>query len=133
MIEQKKNREIEMAKKGNENRKQGTIWEKEAKEFLEKKNFEILQENFHSRYGEIDLIAKQGKYLVFVEVKYRSNEKGGHPLEAVDARKQQHICKTAEYYCLCQGYGENVPCRFDVIGILGTKIIHIENAFPFQK
>ena len=72
------------------------------------------------------------KLLVFLEVKYRKSEAGGHPLEAVDRRKQRRICKTAVYYCLHYGYGEYMPCRFDVIGILGEEIIHVEDAFPFQ-
>lgn len=121
-----------MAKAGNKNRSQGMAWEQQAAEYLEEKGYQILHRNFYSRYGEIDLIVREGKYLVFLEVKYRKDAKGGHPLEAVDIRKQRRICKTAAYYCLRYGYGEHTPCRFDVIGILEKEIIHIENAFPFQ-
>lgn len=108
-------------------------WERQAAEFLENKGYQILHRNFCSRYGEIDLVARQGRYLVFLEVKYRKDEKGGHPLEAVDRRKQRRICKTAMYYCLRYGYGEDTPCRFDVIGILGTEIMHLEHAFAFLE
>ncbi|EOS21464.1 hypothetical protein C806_04447 [Lachnospiraceae bacterium 3-1] len=122
-----------MAKTGNENRKQGIAWEHWAAEFLKEKGYQILHTNFYSRYGEIDLIARQGTYLVFLEVKYRKNIKGGHPLEAVDVRKQRRICKTAAYYCMRYGYGESTPCRFDVIGILGEEMFHVEDAFPFRQ
>lgn len=121
-----------MGKAGNKNRSLGTAFEQKAAEFLKEKGYQILEANFRSRYGEIDLVAKQGKYLVFAEVKYRKDGKGGHPLEAVDRFKQRRICKTAEYYRFRHGYGEETPCRFDVIGILGTEIIHVEHAFPFQ-
>ncbi|MCI8482889.1 MAG: YraN family protein [Lachnospiraceae bacterium] len=118
-----------MGKTGNKNRKTGSFWEGQAAEFLQNKGYEILHRNFTSRWGEIDLVARQGDYLVFVEVKYRKDSSGGHPLEAVDGFKQRRIFQTAKYYCLRFGYGENTPCRFDVIGILGTEVIHVENAF----
>ena len=121
-----------MAKTGNQNRRLGMGYEQQAADFLEARGYQILHRNFYSRYGEIDLVARQEKTLVFLEVKYRNSEAGGHPLEAVDRRKQRRICKTAVYYCLHYGYGEYMPCRFDVIGILGEEIIHVEDAFPFQ-
>lgn len=121
-----------MEKQGNKNRSVGMVYERRAEEFLEKQGYQILHRNFHSRYGEIDLVARQGKMLVFLEVKYRKDETGGHPLEAVDWRKQRRICKTALYYCLRCGYGETTPCRFDVIGILGEEIIHVEDAFYYS-
>ena len=113
-------------------RKTGAAYEEKAAAHLSGLGYEILERNYRCRQGEIDLIAKDGGTLVFLEVKYRRDAKGGHPLEAVDIRKQRRICKTAAYYCLRYGYGEHTPCRFDVIGILEKEIIHIENAFPFQ-
>ena len=118
-----------MGRIGNTSRSQGMSRENQAAEFLERQGYQILRRNFSSRYGEIDLVASQGNYLVFVEVKYRKDDRGGHPLEAVDKRKQQRIRKTAEYYCLRYGHGEQIPCRFDVIGILGEEIVHIADAF----
>lgn len=117
---------------GNHNREKGIRYESLAAEFLEKKGFQILHRNFCSRFGEIDLVARHGTYLVFVEVKYRKDNRGGHPLETVDVRKQRRICKTADYYCLRYGYGEDTPCRFDVVGIAGEEVIHVENAFYYQ-
>ena len=124
---------VNLGKAGNENRSLGMAFEQQAAEFLKEKGYQILTANFRSRYGEIDLVARQGKYLVFVEVKYRKDIRGGHPLEAVNLSKQRKICRTAEYYCLRYGYGEETPCRFDVIGILGTEMIHVEHAFSFRR
>ena len=111
----------------------GTAYERQAGAFLSEQGYEILQYNYRCARGEIDIIAREGGYLVFVEVKYRKDIRGGHPLEAVNLSKQRKICRTAEYYCLRYGYGEETPCRFDVIGILGTEMIHVEHAFPFRR
>lgn len=100
-----------------------------AADYLQGQGFQILDHNFSSRFGEIDIVAREGNYLVFAEVKYRATDSGGHPLEAVDLRKQRRIGKTADYYLLRYGYGENTPCRFDVVGIIGDEIIHVRNAF----
>ncbi len=113
-------------------RQEGYIQEQRAEEYLKGKGFRILKRNFYSRYGEIDIIAKDGEYLVFVEVKYRKNDRSGHPLEAVDIRKQKRICKTADWFCKRYGYQDGIPCRFDVIGITMCDIQHVENAFLYQ-
>ena len=86
------------------------------------------------RQGEIDIIARDGRYLVFVEVKYRRDGQTGDPLEAVDRAKQRRISRTAQYYCLTHGYGETTPCRFDVAAVLGTdgEVRLVRNAFEFQ-
>lgn len=118
-----------MAERVISNRRKGTQYETKAAEYLKAQGFEILQKNFSSRFGEIDLVAREGRYLVFVEVKYRATARGGHPLEAVDAGKQRRIRKTADFYCLRYGYGEDTPCRFDVVGIIGEEMIHVRNAF----
>lgn len=115
--------------KGNNKRKTGYEYEAVAAEFLKIKGYRILTQNFYTKFGEIDLIAQDGEYLVFVEVKYRANGESGHPLEAVNTRKQQRIKKAAQFYLIRYGISVDVSCRFDVIGILGEEIIHIENAF----
>lgn len=120
-----------MDKKEGNSRAEGYCWEQKAAEFLEQKGCEIVTRNFYSPFGEVDIIARDGRYLVFVEVKYRRNSRTGSPLEAVDYRKQRRICKTAAYYCLRHGYGEEVPVRFDVIGITEEGILHVEDAFYF--
>lgn len=94
--------------------------------------YEIVAYNFRCRYGEIDIIAREGEYLVFVEVKYRKNANSGNPFEAVDRKKQRVISRVASYYCLTHGYGETTPCRFDVVAILGEKIEVLKNAFEYR-
>ena len=81
--------------------------------------------------GEIDIVAKDGEYLVFVEVKYRASEEAGNPLEAVTKAKQRTISKVAVYYRMTHGYGEFSPCRFDVVAVLGDKIRLVQNAFEY--
>lgn len=109
----------------------GEKWEKRAGEVLAQQGYQILEYNYRCRTGEIDLIAREGNYLVFCEVKFRDNTETEHPLEAVDCRKQRVISKAAAYYLYTHHMGE-IPCRFDVIGILGEKIIVMKNAFEFQ-
>ena len=118
-----------MANRGNSSRERGAKYEELAAEYLQKQGFQILQRNFSSRFGEIDLIAREGRYLVFVEVKYRKDISCGYPEEAVSARKQQRIRHTASWYLYRHGYGEDLPCRFDVVSITGEKISLIRDAF----
>lgn len=108
----------------------GSNYEKIAGQYLEQQGYQIIEYNFHSRYGEIDIIAKHQGYLVFVEVKYRENDKSGHPLEAVSVSKQRTISKCAFYY-LQKHKVQEESVRFDVVGILGNKIQVIQNAFDF--
>lgn len=113
-------------------RKIGTEKEGLAAEFLEKKGFRILEKNFSCRQGEIDLIARaKGQILVFVEVKYRADDKNGWPEEAVNYQKQRKIRKAAEVYLYQNRHFMEWQCRFDVVSILGNEIRQIENAFGF--
>ena len=76
-----------------QNRRQiGTEEEALAAVFLKAQGYEILEQNFRCRLGEIDIIARDGSALVFIEVKYRRNAAYGTPAEAVNLRKQQKIC-----------------------------------------
>ena len=110
----------------------GTAYEKLAGAYLEQQGYEILEYNYRCRMGEIDIVARQGGYLVFVEVKYRADSTVGNPFEAVNRSKQRTISKVASYYCLTHGYGMDTPCRFDVVAVLGEKIELIQNAFEYQ-
>ena len=109
-------------------RKTGGSYEKAVGFYLEQSGYEILQYNYRCRLGEIDLIAKDGEYLVFCEVKYR--RKGGlsRSLEAVGSKKQITIARCAKWYLMEQRL-RDVPCRFDVVGIDGQKIYLIKDAF----
>ena len=113
-------------------RKIGAGYEKMAADYLVMHGYEILEYNYRNRTGEIDLIAREGEYLCFVEVKYRKNNSSGSPLEAVTKRKQQNISRVAKHYLLSHGYDEWTSCRFDVVGITGTEIELVQNAFEFS-
>lgn len=115
--------------KAGNNRKIGTEKEKKAGRYLETQGYHILEYNFYSRYGEIDLVAKDGEYLVFAEVKYRSSEKNGYPEEAVDTRKRKKIIRTAQFYLLKNGLSVDIACRFDVVVILKDEVRLIKDAF----
>lgn len=108
----------------------GSIYEKIAGMYLEEQGYVILEYNMQCKAGEIDIIAKEGEYLVFVEVKYRSTGSCGDPLEAVSVSKQKNISKCAVFYLKKHGLWD-MPIRFDVIGVLGEQITLIRNAFPF--
>jgi putative endonuclease len=110
----------------------GTAYEKAAGAYLKEQGYEILEYNFRCRFGEIDIVAKDGAYLVFVEVKYRQGTAAGTPLEAVDYKKQRTISRTAVRYCCTHGYRENTPCRFDVVAVLGQEMKLVKNAFDYQ-
>ncbi len=110
----------------------GRKFETVAADYLEGKGYDILERNYRCPFGEIDVIAKSGDYLVFVEVKYRGSSAWGLPEEAVDRRKQRRISRAALSYYGRNGYEQEIPCRFDVIGVDGKGgISHIENAFDF--
>lgn len=112
----------------------GQIGEDAAAFHLEMKGYEVVARNYHSRFGEVDIIAKNEKYLVFVEVKTRTNGAEAQPKEAVDALKQKRLVKTAMIYL--SERGADLQPRFDVIEVwierkIGTILAlnHIENAF----
>lgn len=108
----------------------GTSYERIAGAYLAKQGYKIIEYNFYSRHGEIDIIAMHQGYLVFVEVKYRKDSTSGHPLEAISISKRHRISKCATYY-LKKNRLDDVPVRFDVVGILDDKIEVIQNAFDF--
>ena len=113
-------------------RRVGTEYERQAAEFLTGLGYRIVEMNYRGRRGEVDLIGWEEGYLVFIEVKYRRDNSCGTPLEAVHAKKQKRICRTASYFCLKHGYPDTTPCRFDVIAMTGKdEIVHIKNAFTY--
>ena len=102
-----------------------------AADFLKQKGYKILELNHKNKIGEIDIIAQDKDYLVFIEVKARLSRAFGDPLEAVDFKKQQKLIKVAQLYLILKHKIE-AKCRFDVVSILGDEnleITHIENAF----
>lgn len=110
----------------------GKLWEIEAANFLRKKKYRLIEANFKTRFGEIDLICKNKKYICFVEVKQRNADSIAEPREFVDYKKQQKIIASAKLY-LAKNNTVLQP-RFDVVEIYtdNNKVIsikHLENAF----
>ena len=95
----------------------GVVGEELASHFLSAKGYKILLKNYECAIGEIDLIAKESGYLVFIEVKTRRSLAMGLPAESVTFQKRHQIVKTAEYYVKRYGI-KDVPCRFDVVSVL---------------
>lgn len=110
-------------------RKLGARVEQLIKEYLLASGFDILEMNYRCRQGEIDIIAKEREYYVFIEVKYRSTLRYGTPQEAVGIAKQKRICSAAKYYLYTHNLGEFTPARFDVAAVMGNKISYMKNAF----
>lgn len=103
-----------------------------AARYLIQKNYQIIERNFRSKLGEIDIIARQGKTLIFCEVKTRLSSSYGHPFEAVTTNKQNKIRKVAELYLVkAKNTLHNYDSiRFDVISVTAAvNVEHIENAF----
>lgn len=110
------------------NKLKGDLGELRAVNYLKKEKYKILETNYRNLVGEIDIIAKKDKFIVFVEVKARETYAFGNPSEAVNRTKQYKIRRTAEGY-LKEKHCYDSPCRFDCIEIVGDKINHIEDAF----
>ena len=89
--------------------------------------------NYRCRFGEIDLIARDNEYLVFIEVKYRKGSWSGRALEAVNFAKQKTICKVARYFLAVEYHNVDIPCRFDVVGIDDKKVYWVKNAFEYMN
>lgn len=106
----------------------GTEYEQKAVRYLEKNGYRILQRNYRCKMGEIDLIAEEEGYFVFLEVKYRKDRKMGYGAEAVDYRKQQRIIKSANWFLMSHGIIDR-PCRFDVLSFDGENATLIRDAF----
>mgnify|MGYP000276404647 CR=1 FL=1 len=101
-------------------RSKGIAYEQVALHFLASKGLKKIDQNFASRYGEIDLIMKDDTAIVFVEVRYRENNRHGTPSETINKPKQRKIIKTAQYY-LSKHKLWHMNCRFDVVAITSSK------------
>lgn len=95
----------------------GQSGEKIAADFLHRRGYAILVRNYRRRTGEIDIIAREGEMLVFIEVKTRSGGAYGSPAAAITPRKQRQISRTAQYYLAEQDLFDT-PARFDVITVV---------------
>ena len=113
----------------------GQWGEEQAAQWLTQRGWRILAKNFRCRMGEIDLVAENGTYLAFVEVKLRKDDRFGSACESVTPAKQRRLRVAAEYYLM--GHPTELKPRFDVAEVYAAQGIHtkqpdiyyIENAF----
>jgi putative endonuclease len=97
----------------------GASGEDIATEYVQKQGYTVLERNFRCKLGEIDIIAKDGAQMVFVEVKTRTSSLFGTPLEAITRKKLLSLVKSAEYYLLTNKLGQNY--RIDAVEIVMRK------------
>ena len=114
----------------------GKLGEDFACRELQRRGYRILDRRFRTKGGELDIIARDGAVLVFVEVRSRSGGSFGTPFDSVTWQKQHRLCRMAATY-LGQKHLADMACRFDVVGVLGTAagtftVEVIKNAFEFH-
>ena len=114
----------------------GTLGEDAAAEYLKKKKYKIIERNHKNTYGEIDIIARYKKDIIFVEVKTRRSDEYGRPYDAVNYYKQNRIIRAAKSY-LYKNKIFDINVRFDIVEVYGVmsdtgfkldEVIHIKNA-----
>ncbi len=112
-------------------RRAGMEQESLAAAYLKRAGVQILERNYRTQKGEVDIIGEDGEYLVFFEVKWRSQNGSGYASEAVDRRKQRQICVVADYYLYENAIPQDQGIRFDAIAVDGEKIEWIKDAFSY--
>jgi putative endonuclease len=121
----------------NHNKQLGSQGETLVCDYLRRHGYEILETNYASRYGEIDIIAREEGDICFIEVKTRSDDSLGDPLEAITPAKRRKIERMAQWYLTEQNW-EDVNARFDAVSVLGNsigvcEIEIIKNAFELGE
>ncbi|HZK18771.1 MAG TPA: YraN family protein [Clostridia bacterium] len=112
----------------------GRLGEEKAEKYLIKNGWEIIERNYRTRYGEVDIIAREDDEIVFVEVRARSSGSFGTPEESITFKKQLKIKNMAKYYLSVNNLNR-IGCRFDVVAIIfdgSGKLLrfnHIRGAF----
>jgi putative endonuclease len=107
----------------------GAIAEQKACIFLQAKGLRLVTRNYHSPYGEIDLIMQDKDEIVFIEVRSKKQSYYGSAIESIDKIKQRKVLKSASYYLQRHKVLHTTNCRFDVIGCSPTTIEWIKDAF----
>ncbi len=100
--------------------KTGYAAEQLACDYLIKQGLLLIEKNYKTQLGEIDLIMRDNRMLVFIEVRYRKNDLYGGALESIHWHKQQRIIRAAKNYLIRFRLNEKCPCRFDVVGVSGN-------------
>ena len=113
-------------------REEGLRGEETAIKTLKRRGYKIVERNYRTRLGEIDVIAEEGGCLVFVEVKKRNTTLFGEAVCSIDERKKRHIVRTALFYLKTHRCGDR-SIRFDVIGIDSDQIKLVKNAFLVEE
>jgi putative endonuclease len=106
----------------------GAQAEARAAQYLQRKGYRVVDRNWTCRGGEIDLVCEHGDTLVFVEVRARADTRHGAPLETVHDLKRRRLVRAAEVYLTKKQLWDRA-CRFDVVGIAGDVVEHVEDAF----
>jgi putative endonuclease len=109
----------------------GGAAEEAAARFLERNGLAIVARNYRTRHGEIDLVAREGATLVFVEVRMRSSERFGGGAESIGWRKRSRIEAAARHYLM--RLRREPPCRFDVVTLDGGIPVWIRGAFEARE
>jgi len=113
----------------------GKEGERVAEQYLKKKGYKLVERNYRCAAGELDLIVLDRRVVVFVEVKTRTGQGFGSPLEAVEFRKQRKMIRAAQYFLSAKGLHQR-DARFDVVGVswpgIEPMVEHIENAFELS-
>jgi putative endonuclease len=117
---------------GPSTRDRGQVAENLAADFLRSKGYRIVDRNFLCRFGEIDIVARDGEELVFVEVRSRKTAQSLDPIYSVNWRKQQKVIKAAQIYLSQRPTYAPIPSRFDVVIVtLGPQpdVVLVKDAF----
>lgn len=109
-------------------REAGARGEARAARALRARGYRIVEQNFRCRSGEIDIVARDGDALVFVEVRTRRSDRFGSAIETISAAKQKQVVRVARAYLAARRLSP-AACRFDVVGITGDELVIIEDAF----
>ena len=118
-----------------EKRKSGKIGEEAAAAFLRRKGYQIIERNYRNKLGEIDIIARDGGVLAFIEVRTKSSEAFGSPFESITKQKQKKLGQVSQSYLKMKQMTE-ADARFDVVAVFLAehrcqRIELIKNAFEF--
>ena len=119
--------EVKNSARDAENKKLGREGEKQAVKYLKKNGYKILEKNYRTRFGEVDVIARKGEVVAFIEVKTRLTDIFGSPSQAVTRERQFKYIQAAKFYFA--GCETDCVVRFDVIEIFRGNLNHIESAF----
>ena len=110
----------------------GQTGEKEAVNYLLKKGYQVIEQNFHSHWGEIDIISQKNKTLVFIEVKTRMNNGFGKPYESVNSAKIKKLFRSIQYFLLKKDF-KDYKLSLDVISIELNSNLSLKNLKHFEN